>query len=376
MKKLQVSFIAMVLLFGPGLAAAQSAPDRILVNGKILTVDGNFSIAEAVAIRGDRIAAVGANADIRRLAGSGTKVTDLGGKTVIPGLIDNHVHLIRESTYWTQEVRFDGVATRRKALEMIRRRAKRLMPGQWITVIAGWTEDQFKDEKKGFSLKELDEAAPNNPVYIQRLFNRAYLNSLAMRAAGITDKTPNPKRGKIVRDKSGKATGLLEGRAWRMVRKKISKLSYKEKVASARAVTAELNRVGITAVLDVGGGGRYKSGYKVFKQLRSENKLTVRTFYTRFQPKPEKLLKELKEGSPPSGTDNFYRLIGIGETFYRPLHDNTFRKFKTNEKHAAKLRELAGLAARKGWHVHMHATLDETVSHVLDNFEQVNKTTP
>ena len=147
-------------------------------------------------------------------------------------------------------------------------------------------------------------------------------------------------------------------------------------MASARAITAELNRVGITAVLDVGGGGRYKSGYKVFKKLRNENNLTVRTFYTMFQPKAKKLLKKLKENSPPSGTDTFYRLIGIGETFYRPLHDNTFRKFKTSGKHAAKLLELARAAAGTEWHIHMHATLDETGSHVLDNFERANRATP
>ena len=206
-------FIAIVLTFGMGSSLAQSATDRIFVNGKILTVDGKFSTAEAIAVRGDRIAAVGTNAEIRRLAGAGAIVTDLGGKTVIPGLIDNHVHLIRESTYWTQEVRFDGVTSRKKAHGMIRAQAKKLKPGEWITVIVGWTEDQFIDEKKGFSLKELDEAAPNNPVYIQRLFNRAYLNSLALKIAGITDKTPDPKRGKIVRGKNGKATGMLAGRA-------------------------------------------------------------------------------------------------------------------------------------------------------------------
>ena len=375
MRKIQVLILTIAVLFGLGISPAQAAPDRILVNAKVLTVDAAFSVAEAVAIDGDRIAAVGSNADIRKLAGSGTLVLDLGGKTVIPGLIDNHVHLIRESTYWTQEVRLDGVTSRKKALGMIRARAKKLSPGKWITVIAGWTEDQFKDEKKGFSLKELDEAAPNNPVYIQRLFNRAYLNSLALKAAGINDKTPNPKKGKIIRGKNGKATGLLEGRAWRMVRKKITKLSPKQIVESAKDITAAFNRVGITAVLDVGGGGRYKNGYKAFEKLRKANALTVRTFRTIFQPKAGKLAKRL-ESAAPAQKDNYYQLVGIGETFYRPLHDNTYRKFKTNDKHANKLRDLAAKAAGKGWHVHRHATHEKSVSYFLDIFEKVNKTTP
>ena len=281
MRKLHLIFVAIGLLFSVGNIGAQSAPpDQILVNGKVVTVDDTFSIAEAIAVRGNRIVAVGSNAEIRRLAGSGTKVVDVGGKTVIPGLIDNHVHVIRESTYWTQEVRFDGVTSRRKAIEMIRDRANSARPGEWITVIAGWTEDQFKDEKSGFTLEELDRAAPRNPVYIQRLFDRAYINSLAIKAAGITDKTPNPKRGKIVRDKNGKPTGLLTGRSWRLVRGKIPKLSFEQILASARAVTGVFNQVGVTSVLDVGGGGSYKPGYKAFEKLRKDGDLTIRTFYT------------------------------------------------------------------------------------------------
>ena len=377
MWKLHLIFFAIGLLFSVGNVGAQSAPpDQILVNGKVVTVDDTFSIAEAIAVRGNRIVAVGSNAEIRRLAGSGTKVVDVGGKTVIPGLIDNHVHVIRESTYWTQEVRFDGVTSRRKALEMIRDRANSARPGEWITVIAGWTEDQFKDEKSGFTLEELDRAAPRNPVYIQRLFDRAYINSLAIKAAGITDKTPNPKRGKIVRDKNGKPTGLLTGRSWRLVRGKIPKLSFEQILASARAVTRVFNQVGVTAVLDVGGGGSYEPGYKAFEKLKKDGDLTIRTFYTLFQPKPDKLLKQLKSSSPPVRKDDYYQLIGIGETFYRPLHDNTYRDFKTNPKHSANLRELADIAARKGWHVHMHATHDKSISHFLDIFEKVHKTTP
>ena len=242
--------------------------------------------------------------------------------------------------------------------------------------IHGWTEDQFKDEKSGFTLEELDRAAPRNPVYIQRLFDRAYINSLAIKAAGITDKTPNPKRGKIVRDKNGKPTGLLTGRSWRLVRGKIPKLSFEQILASARAVTGVFNQVGVISVLDVGGGGSYKPGYKAFEKLRKDGDLTIRTFYTLFQPKPDKLLKQLKSSSPPVRKDDYYQLIGIGETFYRPLHDNTYRDFKTNPKHSANLRELADIAARKGWHVHMHATHDKSISHFLDIFEKVHKTTP
>ena len=172
---------AMLLL--PLLACAQ-APDRILYNGKILTVDQKFSVASAIAIRGERIVAVGETASIRKLAGSSTVQTDLQGRTVVPGLIDNHLHYLRGSNFMPFETRLEGILSHREALEKIAARAHELGPGsgpgKWIFVIGGWHEQQFADKPGGFTQEELDQAAPDNPVYIQKTYSDFYMNSLAI----------------------------------------------------------------------------------------------------------------------------------------------------------------------------------------------------
>src|SRR5262245_27924777 len=153
------------------LDAQQAPPDIILTNGKIITVDDQFSIAQAAAVRGDRFVAVGSNQDITRLAGPGTRRVDLRGRSVVPGLIDNHAHFQEEGAYWTLELRFDGVDSRKQALEMIRAKAKANGPGKWVYNLGGWSPDQFADNKKPFTREELDQYSPDNPVFLQ--FSRA-----------------------------------------------------------------------------------------------------------------------------------------------------------------------------------------------------------
>ena len=144
------------------LHAQQTAADIVLFNGKIITVDDRFSIAQAIAVRGDRILAVGSNADINRLAGAGTQRIDLKGRSVVPGFIDNHAHFQEEGAYWTLELRFDDVETRKQALEMIRAKAKEVGPGKWVFNLGGFSPDQLTDNKKPFTREELDQVAPDN----------------------------------------------------------------------------------------------------------------------------------------------------------------------------------------------------------------------
>src|SRR5436309_12233507 len=146
------------------LAVQQPAPDLVLSNGKIITVDDRFSIAQAVAIRGDRIVAVGTNQDISRLAGPNTQRVDLRGKAMVPGFIDNHAHFQEEGAYWTLELRLDGVDSRKQALEMLRSKAKERGPGQWVYNLGGWSPDQSTDHKKPLTREELDQSAPANPA--------------------------------------------------------------------------------------------------------------------------------------------------------------------------------------------------------------------
>jgi len=192
------------------LQAQQAGADLILFNGKIITVNDTFAIAQAVAVRGNRIVAVGSNADVNRLAGPNTQRIDLRGKSVMPGFIDNHAHFQEEGAYWTMELRFDGVDTRKRVLEMIAAKAKATPNGGWVYNLGGWSPDQFTDDKRDFTREELDKAAPNNPVFLQFTRWAQYLNSKAIETLGL-DKMNEPW---IVRDASGRPTGItkVEGR--------------------------------------------------------------------------------------------------------------------------------------------------------------------
>jgi predicted amidohydrolase YtcJ len=186
------------------LGAQQAPPDVILTNGKIITVDDRFSIAQAVAVRGDRFVAVGTTQDITRLAGPNTRRIDLRGRAVVPGMIDNHAHFQEEGAYWALELRFDGVDTRKRALELIRAKAKENGAGKWVFNLGGWSPDQFTDNKKPFTREELDQVAPDNPVFLQFTRSEQYLNSKAIDAIGL-EKMNQPW---IMRDANGRATGI------------------------------------------------------------------------------------------------------------------------------------------------------------------------
>jgi predicted amidohydrolase YtcJ len=201
----------MYMLLGTGTIAAsiligaqQPAVDTILTNGKIITVDDQFSIAQAVAVRGDRIVAVGTNQNITRLAGPSTRRIDLRGRSVVPGLIDNHAHFQEEGAYWTLELRFDGVDSRKQALEMIRAKAKTAGAGKWVFNLGGWSPDQFTDNKKPFTREELDQVSPDNPVFLQFTRSEQYLNSKAIEVLGLEQR----KEPWIMRDAKGRATGV------------------------------------------------------------------------------------------------------------------------------------------------------------------------
>ena len=161
---------------------AADAADLVLVNGKVITVDDRFTIAQAVAIRGQRVAAVGTTAEMRKLAGAGAKVIDLKGRTVIPGLIDNHAHFIRVAEKWHSEMRLDGVTSHAEAVRMLQQRVRAAKPGEWIVALGGWSEEQFTDDPRGFPLGELDKLAPDNPVALQAIYRHTYLNTAALKA--------------------------------------------------------------------------------------------------------------------------------------------------------------------------------------------------
>jgi hypothetical protein len=262
-----------VLAIAGGLmmSAQETAPDIVLFNGKIITVDDRFSIAQAVAIRGDRFTAVGTNQEITKLAGPNTRRIDLRGRAVTPGFIDNHAHFMEEGAYWQLENRLDGVETRKQALEMIRARAQAKGPGQWVYTLGGWSPDQFADDSRPFTREELDKAAPNNPVFLQFTREQTYVNSRAIEAVGL-DKI---KERWVVRDTNGRPTGVINGDGGTaQVRNAAGFLRDlpKDIFESSMAMLKDLNSAGLTAS---GGGCQYED---IYRQWQREGRLNMRFF--------------------------------------------------------------------------------------------------
>ena len=181
--------------------------DLILLNGRVKTLDPGKPNATAVAIKDGRFLAVGAEGDIMAYRGPGTRLVDLNKRTVIPGLNDSHLHVIRGGLNYNMELRWDGVPSLVDALRMLKAQVARTPPPQWVRVVGGWNELQFA-ERRLPTLKEINDAAPDTPVFLLHLYDRALLNRAALRAVGYTKHTPDPPGAEIQRDKRGNPTGL------------------------------------------------------------------------------------------------------------------------------------------------------------------------
>src|SRR5881396_698947 len=233
----------------------KKAADLILHNGHITTLDSKYPDAKKVAIKDGRIVGVDDAESYER--GPNTTTIDLKGRRVIPGLNDSHLHVIRGGLNYNMELRWDGVPSLADALRMLKEQAQRTPPGQWVRVVGGWSEFQFA-ERRMPTLDEVNAVAPETPVFILHLYDRALLNQAALRAAGYTKDTPNPPGGEILRDNKGNPTGLLIAKPNANVLyatlAKGPKLSREDQANSTRLFMRELNRFGITSVIDAGGG--------------------------------------------------------------------------------------------------------------------------
>jgi predicted amidohydrolase YtcJ len=362
------------------ISAAGLAADIILVNGKIVTVDDRFTVAQAVAIQGQRIVAVGGSGEIRKLAGGGTRVIDLKGKTVIPGLIDNHSHWIRAAEL--DELRFDGVTSRKQALKMVTDRLRMARPGEWVAVLGGWSEEQFNDDPRGFPLAELDQIAPDNPVVLQAVYIHAYLNTAALKAAGIDEKTPDPRNGTIEKDASGKPTGVVRGAGGvAFVAAKVPKVAGDEWLVNTRKLVAELNSMGVTAWLDAGGRGMSAAHYEPYRVLADRGELNARVFWTTIrQPttpeQMDKVVADIPNLKPFQGNDYFDN-VGFGESGYAPLTTQLLRaSSNTKPEDLAQLRRLAQALAERGIYFNTHVEMTEAIEAFLGVYEALNKERP
>ncbi len=294
--------------------------ELILVNGHITTLSKDNPEVSAVAVKDGRFLAVGSEAHVMAFKGNESRVVDLKGHRVVPGLNDSHIHVIREGLNFNMELRWDGVPSLADAMRMLREQARRTPAPQWVRVIGGWSEFQFS-ERRMPTLDEINEAAPETPVFILHLYDRAFLNRAALRALGYTKDTPEFPGGEIQRDRNGNPTGLLIARPNASILyaslAKGPKLSYEDQLNSSRHFMRELNRLGITSVIDAGGGFQnYPDDYEVIEELARRGELTLRFSYNLFTQRPKEELGDFRRWlrmTKPGKGDEFFRMNGAGE---------------------------------------------------------------
>lgn len=361
-------------------------PDLILTNARFTTLDRSQPNPEAVAVRGGYFSALGSARDILATRGPATRVLDLRGRRAIPGLIDSHTHLIRGGLNYNLELRWDGVPSLADAMAMLKAQAQVTPPPQWVRVVGGFTEHQFA-EKRLPTLDELNAAAPDTPVFILHLYDRALLNRAALRAVGYTRDSVNPPGGEIVRDAAGDPSGLLLAKPNASLLyatlAKGPRLPPEQQLNSTRHFMRELNRLGITSVIDAGGGFQnYPDDYAIVDKLHSDGQLTVRIAYNLFTQKPGGELDDFTRWTgmvKPGQGDEHYRANGAGEMLVFSAAD--FEDFREPRPELPagmedQLERVVRLLVQQRWPWRLHATYDESISRALDVFERVNRDMP
>ncbi|WP_219701848.1 amidohydrolase [Marinomonas lutimaris] len=360
--------------------------DLILYNAKVTTLDPVNPSASAIAIADGRFLAVGSEDDVLVHRGENTKLVDCNRRRLIPGLIDSHIHVIRGGLNFNMELRWDGVPSLSDAMAMLREQVARTPAPQWVRVIGGFNEYQFA-EKRLPTIEELNAAAPDTPVFILHLYDRALLNGAALRAVGYDRTTPNPPGGLILKDSRGEPTGLLLAEPNAMLLysalAKGPKLPYEYQVNSTRHFMRDLNRLGVTSVIDAGGGFQnYPDDYQVIEDLHKSGEMTLRIAYNLFTQRPKEELsdfagwtKSVKVGQG----DDFYRHNGAGEMLVFSAAD--FEDFRQPQPTLApgmedELEQVVRLLVEHRWPFRLHATYDESISRMLDVFEKVNQDIP
>jgi predicted amidohydrolase YtcJ len=376
-KFIRAALAAIVAIAAALPARAQNA-DTILVNGKILTVDRQFSTREAVAIRDGKITAVGSNSEVRKQAGPKTRVIDLQGRTVIPGFIDSHIHAIRAGQTFTTEVNWVGAASIAEAMNRIHEASLAKKPGSWLIVAGGWHAEQFK-EKRRPTQADLVAAAPNNPVYVQQDYDWEVMTPAGFKAMGINSEADLPRPGKFERDANGNPTGAIEdGGGFDVAIALFDKLphpTFDEQVEGTKKFFNELNRLGLTGVGDPGGNNLNPENYQPLFKIWRQHELTIRVAYSLCGPTAGKEFEELKSLTqmlPQGFGDEMLKFNGLGERVTWGMNNNDHPTAEDKEKYY----EIVRWAAQKGMPVTMHWPKDETADTLLSIYERVNAEFP
>ncbi|MFH7018400.1 amidohydrolase [Flavobacterium sp. FlaQc-47] len=360
--------------------------DIILFNGKIHSFTTTNKTATAVAIKDGKFMAVGGDAEILEYNQPETKLIDLHQKRVVPGINDSHIHLIRGGLNYNLELRWDGVPSLADAMRMLKEQVDRTPSPQWVRVVGGWSEFQFA-ERRMPTLDEINAIAPETPVFILHLYDRAFLNRAALKVIGFTKDTPAPAGGIIQKDAKGEPTGLIIASPNAMILystlAKGPKLSYEHQINSTRHYMKELNRFGITSVIDAGGGFQnYPDDYKVVNELNEKQQLTVRIAYNLFTQRPKQEFEDFDEWIQEVKLyqgDDMYRHNGAGEMLVFSAAD--FEDFlqprpDLPEHMEDELEKVIRLLVANRWPFRLHATYNESITRFLNVFEKVNREIP
>jgi len=372
---------------GGATAACASGPaDTLIVNGRIATMNQRQPFVSALAIKGDAIIATGSVGDLQHLHGPSTAVIDAGGRTVIPGLNDSHTHFIRGGLTYSMEVRWDGLASLADGLRMLREQARRTPAPHWVQVIGGWTWAQFA-EKRYPTLDEINAATGDTPAMVMHLYDRAWLNRAALRVLGWNRDTPDMFGGTIERNASGSPTGLVMATTslaslvgvWLT----IPRLAPEEQTISTRHFMREHNRLGITSIVDAGGGGQnYPDNYQSIAQLAKDGLLTLRIGYTLFSQTPGKEIDNYRNWAQLvklGQGDDYFRMIGAGEYLTWSAGDSTnFNKDWGGQPAImeSQFTEVVKFVAGMRWPFRQHATWDSSAQRILGVLEEVHREVP
>lgn len=360
--------------------------DLILINGRMAALDGRDTFHSAIAMSNGRFAAIGTDREVLDYRKDGTKVIDVGGRTVIPGLIDSHNHFVREGLNYNLEVRWDGIRSLSEGLSMLQEQVKRTPPPQWVRVVGGWSEYQFS-ERVTPTLEEINAISPTTPVFVMHLYHCAFLNRAALQAVEYDKGTPNPTAGEIQKDKDGNPTGWIVSRPNATIlygtHAKGPKLVYEDQVNSTQQFMREMNRFGVTGVVDAGGGYQsYPEDYKVIADLARQNRLTVRVAFNLFTQHPKHELEDFTswvKSTKVGAIDEFLRVNGGGEMLVYSAAD--YEDFPEPRPDLPKeleyeLKAVVAVLAKNRWPFRLHATYGESIERFLNVFEEVNDETP
>jgi len=353
--------------------------DTIIKNAKIWASAENPD-AQAIAISGSTILAIGSERDIEALAGPDTTVIDAASRRVIPGLIDSHIHMLRAGLTWNQHLDWSGIKSLAEGLDMISAMAAEKPEGTWICVVGGWGPGQFL-EGRGPSAEELTALAPGHPVYVQYLYESAVLNEAALKAAGITSESEDPPRGSFERGPDGEPTGLCRGvGAFQLCLGLAGRPDFETQVQWTAAMMRRLNRLGLVGVIDPGGMGMPPEAYRPVYELWRRQEMTIRTrIYMMVQGAGNERVQmgEFIKYLHPGFGDDWLRLTGAGEIVSYGFMDlEGVQPFQVTQEGSQLLEELLIDLINAGWSVHLHAVLRETITAMLDAIERAVAVAP